>query len=152
MKKNGWIFEQFFPKGLGNTEEIPKIYENVHPFYFKKHNMTVLSSDYTNLFSSTLVKLRLEKEMSQKWIFEIQNNVFNFNTYANIYLNHTSIITYCTYIKINYHITSKIMFYRNTLNTNCPKSRNNATLTTTITKQRKCKQSLHDRCITHLRY
>ena len=69
----------------------------------------------TNLFSSTLVKLRLEKEKLQKWIFEIQNNVLNFNSYTNN------------------HITSKVTFYRNILNTNCPKSRNNFTPTTTIT-------------------
>ena len=79
-----------------NTEEIPKNYENVHPYFFTKHDITVLSSDYTNLFLSTVVKLMLEKEKPQKWIFEIQNNVFNLHTHANIYLNHTGKTTYCT--------------------------------------------------------
>ena len=45
----------------------------------KKHDITVLSSDYTNFFSST--NLQLEKEKWKKWIFEIQNNVLNFNIY-----------------------------------------------------------------------
>ena len=94
------------------------------------YSMTVLSSDYTNLFSSTLLKLRLVKEKLQNWIFEIQNNVLNFNICTNIYLNHTK-TTYCIYI-INYHITSKITFYRNILYTNWQKSRNNVTPTTTI--------------------
>ena len=121
------IFFYFFciPRAW-NTEEIP-------PVFLKKHDKAVLSGDYTNLFSSTLVKLRLEKEKLQKWIFETQNNVLNYNTYRNIYLNHTGITTYCTYITINHHITSKITFYRNILNTNCSKSRNKGTPTTTIT-------------------
>ena len=85
------------------------------------------------MFPSTLLKLRLEREKLQKWIFEMQNNVLNFNIYTNIYLNHTGKTIYCAYITINYHITSKITFYRNILNTNWSKSRNNITPTTTIT-------------------
>ena len=37
----------------------------------------------------TILFLMSDKEKLQ--IFEIQNNVFSFNTYANIYLNNTDI-------------------------------------------------------------
>ena len=40
----------------------------------------------------------------------------------------------CTYMTINYHVISKTLFYRNTVDTNCTQSRDNFTLTTTITK------------------
>ena len=39
--------------------------QEIHPYFFKKHDITVLSSDYTNFFSS--MNLKLEKDKSAKW-------------------------------------------------------------------------------------
>ena len=60
----------------------------------KKHDITVLSSDYTNLVSSTLLILRLEKEKLQKWI-----------------LTRKCSIAAESHIRSHYHISSKIQLF-----------------------------------------